>query len=57
MKKTRGQKSRVRVPLTRVFLGQQCHATSLTKIGNFVVDFLREYEVIFKKALTRVSGA
>jgi hypothetical protein len=27
------------------------------KIGNFIVDFLREFETIFKKALTRVSGA
>jgi hypothetical protein len=27
------------------------------KIGNFIVDSLREFEAIFKKALTRVSGA
>jgi hypothetical protein len=31
--------------------------TAVTKIGDFVVDFLREFEAIFKKALTRVSGA
>jgi hypothetical protein len=29
----------------------------VTKIGNFVVDFLPEFEAIFKKALIRVSGA
>jgi hypothetical protein len=29
----------------------------VTKIGDFRVDFLREFEAIFKKALTRVSGA
>jgi hypothetical protein len=29
----------------------------LTKFGDFVVDFLLEFEAIFKKALTRVSGA
>jgi hypothetical protein len=29
----------------------------VTKIGDFIVDFLREVEAIFKKALTRVSGA
>jgi hypothetical protein len=28
----------------------------VTKIGHFIVDFLREFEVILKKALTRVSG-
>jgi hypothetical protein len=26
------------------------------KIGDFIVDFLRELEAIFKKALTHVSG-
>jgi hypothetical protein len=25
-------------------------------VGEFIVDFLREFEAIFKKALTRVSG-
>jgi hypothetical protein len=29
----------------------------VTKIGDFVVNFLREFESIFKKALTRESGA
>jgi hypothetical protein len=29
----------------------------VTKIGDFIVDFLREFEAIFKKALTRESGA
>jgi hypothetical protein len=29
----------------------------VTKIGDFIVDFLCEFEAIFKKALTRVSGA
>jgi hypothetical protein len=28
----------------------------VTKIGDFIVDFVRECEAIFKKALTRVSG-
>jgi hypothetical protein len=33
-----------------------CHS-GCTKIGDFVVDFLREFEAIFsKKALTRVAG-
>jgi hypothetical protein len=27
------------------------------KIGDFIVDFLSKFEAIFKKALTRVSGA
>jgi hypothetical protein len=27
------------------------------KIGGILVDFLRKFEAIFKKALTRVSGA
>jgi hypothetical protein len=27
------------------------------KIGNFIVNLLCEFETIFKKALTRVSGA
>jgi hypothetical protein len=31
--------------------------TAVLKIGDFIVDFLREFEAIFKKALTRVSGA
>jgi hypothetical protein len=31
--------------------------TAVTKIGDFIVDFLREFEATFKKALTRVSGA
>jgi hypothetical protein len=31
--------------------------TAVTKIGDFIVDFLREFEAIFKKALTCVSGA
>jgi hypothetical protein len=29
----------------------------VTKIGDFIVDFLREFKAIFKKALTLVSGA
>jgi hypothetical protein len=29
----------------------------VTKIGDFVVDFLREFKAISKKALTCVSGA
>jgi hypothetical protein len=29
----------------------------VTKIGDLIVDFLREFEAIFKKALTRVAGA
>jgi hypothetical protein len=37
-----------------------CHSsvidTTLTKIGEFIVDFLREFEAKFKKALTRASG-
>jgi hypothetical protein len=28
----------------------------VTKIGDFIFDFLREFEAIFKKALIRVSG-
>jgi hypothetical protein len=32
------------------------NATAVTKIGDFLVDFL-EFEAIFNKALTRVSGA
>jgi hypothetical protein len=32
-------------------------AVSMTKIGDFIVDFLLEFEAIFKKGLTRVSGA
>jgi hypothetical protein len=31
--------------------------TAVRKTGNFVVDFLREFEAIFKKAFTRESGA
>jgi hypothetical protein len=31
--------------------------TAVTKIGDFIVDFIREFETIFKKTLTRVSGA
>jgi hypothetical protein len=31
--------------------------TAVTKIGDFIVDFLRESEDIFKKVLTRVPGA
>jgi hypothetical protein len=31
--------------------------TAVTKIGDFVVDFVGEYEAIFKKVLTRVSRA
>jgi hypothetical protein len=27
------------------------------KIGDFLVEYLREFEAIFKKALIRVSGA
>jgi hypothetical protein len=38
-----------------------CHSglidTAMPKIGDFIVDFLREFEAIFKKALTNVSGA
>jgi hypothetical protein len=39
-----------------------CHSclidTTVTKIGDFIVDFLREFEAaIFKKDLTRISGA
>jgi hypothetical protein len=33
-----------------------CH-TAVTKIADFIGDFLCEFEAIFKKALTRVSGA
>jgi hypothetical protein len=29
----------------------------VTKIGDFIVDFLHEFEAIFKKASTLVSGA
>jgi hypothetical protein len=29
----------------------------VTKIGEFVVDYLSEFEAMFKKAFTRVSGA
>jgi hypothetical protein len=29
----------------------------VTKIDDFIVDFHREFEAIFKKALTWVSGA
>jgi hypothetical protein len=31
--------------------------TAVTKIGDFIVDFLREFETIFKKTLICVSGA
>jgi hypothetical protein len=31
--------------------------TAVNKIGDFVVDFLREFEAIFKKGLAHVSGA
>jgi hypothetical protein len=31
--------------------------TTVNKIGNFIVDFLRKFETIFIKALTRVPGA
>jgi hypothetical protein len=31
--------------------------TAVTKIGDFIIDFRREFEAIFKKALSRVSGA
>jgi hypothetical protein len=27
------------------------------KIGDFIVEYLREFEVLFKMALTRVSGS
>jgi hypothetical protein len=30
---------------------------TVTKVGDFVVDFLCEFETIFKKALTIVLGA
>jgi hypothetical protein len=30
--------------------------TAVHKISYFIVDFLREFEAIFKKALTRVRG-
>jgi hypothetical protein len=37
-----------------------CHSglidTAVMKIGNFIVYFVREFEAIFKKALTRVEG-
>jgi hypothetical protein len=37
-----------------------CHSgvidTTVKKIGDFKVNFLREFEAIFKKALTRASG-
>jgi hypothetical protein len=36
---------------------QQFIDTAVTKIGDFIVDFLRKFEAIFKKALTSVSGA
>jgi hypothetical protein len=29
----------------------------VTKISNFIINFLRDFEAIFKKALTGVSGA
>jgi hypothetical protein len=31
--------------------------TPLQKIGDFIVEYLREFEDIFKKAITLVSGA
>jgi hypothetical protein len=38
-----------------------CHSsvtdTAVTKIGDFVADFLREFEAMLKKALICVSGA
>jgi hypothetical protein len=38
-----------------------CHSgvidTAVTKVGDFIVDFCREFGNIFKKALTCVSGA
>jgi hypothetical protein len=38
-----------------------CHSgvidIDVTNIGDFIVDFLHEFEAILKKALTRVSGA
>jgi hypothetical protein len=38
-----------------------CHSgvidTAVTKIGEFIVEFFSEFEAIFKKVLTRVSGA
>jgi hypothetical protein len=37
-----------------------CHSsvieTAMTKIGNFIVNFLRQFKAILKKALTRASG-
>jgi hypothetical protein len=35
----------------------QVNDTAVTRIGDYLVDFLGEYEVIFKKALTCVSVA
>jgi hypothetical protein len=40
----------------RSFLSQRRIDTAVTKIGDFIVDFLREFEGIYKKALTRLSG-
>jgi hypothetical protein len=31
--------------------------TAMYKIGDFLVQYLREFEAIFNKALNRVSGA
>jgi hypothetical protein len=42
MKKTRGRKPR---------------DTPCSKVGDFKVEYLREFEAICKKALTRESGA
>jgi hypothetical protein len=40
-----------------IFLWSAVSLTPLTTIKvDFIVEYLREYEAIFKKALTRVSG-
>jgi hypothetical protein len=44
----------IRVALLATFKGND---TAVMKIGDFKVDFLCKFEAIFKKALTRVSGA
>jgi hypothetical protein len=40
-----------------MWYAQRYHWQLLTKIGDFVVDFLHEIGSLFEKALTRVSGA
>jgi hypothetical protein len=40
-----------------VFCPSGVIVTAEAKIGNFIVEYLLEFEAICKKALTRVSGA